>query len=107
MGLRFRKRVTLLPGLHLNFSLRRGISASIGAPGATHNVGLDGRHRSSVGLPGSGISYTEASPPTRNSGRPSPDGAAGRPAESPLRLLALLAVAAAIVALAIMLSRGL
>ncbi len=56
MGLRFRRRIRLLPGIWLNLS-KTGISASIGERGATLNVKGD-RVRATVGLPGSGLSYS-------------------------------------------------
>lgn len=64
-SLRFRKRLKIAPGLHANLSLKRGVSLSIGGPGASHNIGLDGQQRSTVGLPGSGLSYTHSHPSRR------------------------------------------
>ena len=60
MGFRFRRRLRLLPGLSLNFSKNGLSSLSIGGPGATVNVPLarSGPSRATVGLPGSGLSYT-------------------------------------------------
>jgi hypothetical protein len=63
MGIRFRKRLKIAPGVHLNLSLKRGVSASFGPKGATHNVGLDGRRKTTVGIPGSGLSYSQDSAP--------------------------------------------
>lgn len=57
MGLRFRKRVTLFPGVKINFGLK-GASLSIGGNGATLNIGKKGT-RATIGVPGTGISYTE------------------------------------------------
>ena len=57
MGLRFRKRLRLMPGVHLNIS-KSGISTSIGRPGLTVNI-RKGRARATVGLPGTGLSYSE------------------------------------------------
>lgn len=57
MGTRFRKRIKIAPGVHLNIS-KTGISTSLGPRGATVNV-RGQRVRSSVGIPGSGLSYTE------------------------------------------------
>lgn len=56
MGLRFRRRMRLAPGLRLNLS-RRGASFSVGERGATLNFGRRGK-RVTVGLPGSGLSYS-------------------------------------------------
>ena len=55
MGVRFHKSIRLLPFLRLNFS-KSGISFSLGAPGATVNLGSKGV-RGSAGLPGTGLSY--------------------------------------------------
>lgn len=57
MGLRFQKRIRLAPGLTLNVS-KRGVSLSVGRRGATLNVGAPGGPRATVGVPGSGLSYT-------------------------------------------------
>ena len=59
MSLRFRRRVRLMPGLHLNLS-KSGLSLSAGVPGATVNVGPRGRS-STVGLPGTGLFFTQRS----------------------------------------------
>ena len=67
MGIRFRKRLKLFPGLSLNFSKNGLSSLSIGGPGATLNIPIarSGGARGTVGIPGSGFSYsTELSKPT-------------------------------------------
>jgi Protein of unknown function (DUF4236) len=56
MGFRFRKTIKLLPGVRLNLS-KTGVSASIGERGATVNLSDRGA-RGTVGLPGTGLSYT-------------------------------------------------
>jgi hypothetical protein len=56
MGLRFRRSTRLLPGVRVNFGLTRA-SLSIGRRGLTYNIGTK-RSRVTVGIPGSGISYT-------------------------------------------------
>lgn len=56
MGLRFRKKIKLLPGLSLNLS-KSGISTSVGGKGATVNISSNGV-RSTIGVPGTGISYS-------------------------------------------------
>ena len=61
MPLRFRRRVSLLPGLRVNLS-RSGASLSVGTRGAWYTVGPRGK-RVTVGLPGSGLFWTEAAPP--------------------------------------------
>jgi hypothetical protein len=59
MGLRFYRRIRLFPGVTLNLS-RRGVSTSVGVRGAHLTVG-HGKVRTTVGLPGSGLSYTKIS----------------------------------------------
>ena len=56
MGFRFHRSVRLLPGLRLNLS-KSGVSASVGTRGAWLTFGRNGT-RTTVGLPGTGISYT-------------------------------------------------
>jgi hypothetical protein len=56
-GLRIGKRVQLLPGLFLNVS-KSGVSLSLGVPGLTHNVDHKGKHRTTLSMPGTGVSYT-------------------------------------------------
>jgi Protein of unknown function (DUF4236) len=60
MGLRFHRRLSLLPGLRINLS-RSGASVSVGRKGAWITVG-HGQRRVTVGLPGSGLSYSETRP---------------------------------------------
>jgi hypothetical protein len=56
MNLRFRKSIRLFPGVKLNLSGGR-ISTTIGVPGASLNLGMDGRAHMTLGIPGSGLSY--------------------------------------------------
>ena len=56
MGFRFHRSVRLAKGLRLNFS-KSGASLSVGGPGATVNLGRRGP-RATVGLPGTGLSYS-------------------------------------------------
>ena len=55
MGFRFQRRLTLFPGVRLNFS-RNGISASFGPRGASVTVGPRGSALN-LGIPGTGLSY--------------------------------------------------
>jgi hypothetical protein len=57
MGFRFRRSFRVFPGLKVNVS-KSGVSESLGTRGAWFTVGPRGR-RSTVGLPGTGMSYTE------------------------------------------------
>jgi hypothetical protein len=58
MTLRFRKRIKLLPGVYINLG-KTGVSASVGRPGATINIKPGRKPRATVGIPGTGISYSE------------------------------------------------
>lgn len=58
MGFRFRRSVKITPGVRLNAS-RFGLSTSIGRRDAWLRFGPRGM-RSTVGIPGTGISYTES-----------------------------------------------
>jgi hypothetical protein len=73
MALRFRRRVKLFPGVHVNIS-RSGVSTSVGVRGASMTFGKRGTY-TNVGLPGTGISWrgrvTSQHPAT--SAVPSPD----------------------------------
>ena len=52
---RFRKTISVLPGVHVNLS-KTGISTSVGGKGATLNVG-HGKRMVTLGIPGTGLSY--------------------------------------------------
>jgi hypothetical protein len=67
MGFRFQRRLKLFPGVTLNVS-KSGLSTSFGVRGARVTVG-HGKTRTTVGLPGTGLSYTsvESSGHTSNS----------------------------------------
>ncbi len=72
MSLRFRKRIKIFPGVWFNLS-KSGISTSIGGKGLTVNL-KDGKTKTTVGIPGSGLSYSETS-----SGNPEKQATAKRP----------------------------
>ena len=55
MGVRFRKRVKLAPGVYLNLG-KTGVSASVGPRGATLNVSGKRKPKVTAGIPGSGLS---------------------------------------------------
>jgi hypothetical protein len=56
MPWRFRRSVKVLPGVKINFG-KRGMSTTIGGRGFKKTYG-HGQTRTTVGLPGSGLSYT-------------------------------------------------
>ena len=55
MGLIFRKRIKILPGIHINLG-KSGVSTSIGRRGASVNIGKRGTYFN-TGLPGTGMYY--------------------------------------------------
>ena len=54
----YQRRVTLAPGVRLNLS-KSGVGVSAGVPGARVGVDSKGRTYESVGVPGSGVRYTQ------------------------------------------------
>ena len=56
MGFRFRKIISVVPGVKVNLS-KSGASTSIGGHGATVNVGTSGKRTVTLGVPGTGMSY--------------------------------------------------
>ena len=84
MGFRFRKRIKIAPGISLNLS-RSGVSTSLGGNGLTVNVGR-GKMRTTVGISGTGISYSTTS--ATDGDRP----AEGKPARLGLWLLLAVVV---------------
>jgi hypothetical protein len=61
MPLRFSRRFSVIPGLRMNLS-KRGASLSVGHRGTWYTLGRLGR-RATVGLPGTGLFWTERVPP--------------------------------------------
>ena len=59
MGLRFRRTVKIAPGIRLNFN-KNSVGVSIGPRGAKYTINSSGRRTASVGIPGTGIYYTES-----------------------------------------------
>jgi uncharacterized protein DUF4236 len=72
MGWRFQKRLSMGP-LRVNFS-RRGVGTSVGIPGLRIGQSATGRRYLTLGLPGSGLSYTKTLPRSRQTRRTSPQG---------------------------------
>lgn len=70
MGFRFRRSVRLLPGVRLNIS-KSGVSASLGGRGAMINLSRKGA-RGTIGLPGTGLSYSDQIVSTRQARREEP-----------------------------------
>ena len=53
MGWRYRKRIKIAPGIHVNFS-KSGVSTTIGPRGASVNIGKSGTYLN-TGIPGTGL----------------------------------------------------
>lgn len=68
MPFRFRRTVRLLPGVRLNVS-KSGLSTSFGGRGGRVTLG-HGKTRTTVGLPGTGLSYTATSSTRSGKGAP-------------------------------------
>ncbi len=68
MGLRFRKSVSLFPGVRLNFG-KTGMSVSAGVPGFRKTIHTSGKVTTSVGIPGTGIYYVDTKNPNSQRNR--------------------------------------
>src|SRR5262249_29228172 len=69
MGFRFRRSIKVLPGVRLNFGKKGLNSLSVGRRGASVNFSNRGTRRS-IGLPGTGLSYSTFTPRQPRSGIP-------------------------------------
>lgn len=58
MGFRFRKSVKILPGVKINFNAKSA-SVTFGGKGAHHTISSTGKRTTSIGIPGTGISYSK------------------------------------------------
>lgn len=58
MGLRFRKSITLFPGVRLNLS-KSGVGVSAGVPGLRGSINTSGRATATASIPGTGLSYVK------------------------------------------------
>ena len=58
MGFRFRKSVKIAPGVRLNIG-KKSVGISAGIKGARVSVNSSGRKTTTVGLPGTGLSYSK------------------------------------------------
>lgn len=85
MGLRFRKSVKIAPGVKVNFN-KKSVGVSVGTKGAHVSVNSSGRKTTSVGIPGTGLSYvtttsTKSKKKDSQKATPPPRNADGRTAE--------------------------
>lgn len=60
MGLRFRKSIKLGAGVRLNLN-KKSMGLSVGGKGFRYSVNTSGRRTTTIGIPGSGMSYTHTS----------------------------------------------
>lgn len=58
MGLRFRKSVKIAPGVRLNIS-KKSVGISAGVKGYRKSINSSGRVTTSIGAPGTGVSYVK------------------------------------------------
>jgi Protein of unknown function (DUF4236) len=68
VSLRFFRRIRLVPGVRINLSKSRP-SVSVGRPGMWLTVGGKRGTRTTVGLPGTGLFWTQASGPQAHAPR--------------------------------------
>ena len=59
MGLRFRKSITLCKGVKLNLGTKSA-SISVGTKGIHQSISTSGRTTTSIGIPGTGVSYSKS-----------------------------------------------
>src|ERR1700730_5795713 len=104
MGFRFRRSFKVAPGFRLNFS-KSGVSTSVGRRGLWFTIGGRGT-RTTVGIPATGLSYTEQSKLPSPAALidnsiatpvPPPSAASAAPSETltssgPMRVIVLLAI---------------
>ena len=60
MGTRFRRSFKVAPGVRVNLN-KKSASISFGPKGLKHTVSTTGKSRTTVGIPGTGLSYTTSS----------------------------------------------
>ena len=101
MGFRFRRSFKVAPGFRLNFS-KSGVSTSVGRRGLWFTIDPRGT-RTTVGITGTGLSYTEQSKlpspaaPVDNSIVASASPSATPTSSGPMRVIVLLAIVGLVV----------
>lgn len=60
MGLRFRKSIKIAPGVKFNIN-KKSVGLTVGKSGVHYTVNSKGKRTASVGIPGTGLSYTSSS----------------------------------------------
>ena len=59
MGLKFRKSVKIAPGVKININ-KKSVSTTFGTKGASHTINSKGKRTTTVGVPGTGLSYSSS-----------------------------------------------
>ena len=67
MATRFRKSVKIAPGVRATIG-KKGASVSVGTKGARYTVNTSGRKTTTVGVPGTGVSYVHTSRSSKGKG---------------------------------------
>ena len=80
MGVKFRKSKKIAPGVRLNLSAKSA-SISVGPKGFKKTFSTSGRTTTTVGIPGTGLSYST----TKRTGAPAAGSASEAPAAAPVR----------------------
>ena len=60
MAMRFRRSVKVAPGVKVNLS-KKNVGVTVGTEGAHYSVNSSGRKTTTVGVPGTGVSYVNVS----------------------------------------------
>ena len=69
MGLRFRKSIKVAPGVKINLN-KNSTSVSFGKRGAHYTINSKGKKTATVGIPGTGISYSQSTGGGKSSKKP-------------------------------------
>jgi hypothetical protein len=93
MGFRFRKSVKIAPGVRLNVS-SKSAGISVGGKGAKVSVSTSGRRTTSVGVPGTGVSYVSSKGGRKKKSKPVAASSVETPKTSRAGGIALVVVAA-------------
>lgn len=67
MATRFRKSVKIAPGVRATVG-KKGASLSVGTKGARYTMNTSGRKTTTVGVPGTGVSYVHTSSTSKRKG---------------------------------------
>lgn len=69
MGLRFRKKIKVSKGVHVNLN-KKSVGISFGTKGFRHTINTKGRKTTTVSAPGTGLSYSFTSGSSTKSSKP-------------------------------------